>query len=180
MHPVEAYQQKTGTGRLASLSLENSEIIIDKSFDDNPRTQELLSDPLYYPMMLYPGKDVVSAGSEDFKSNIKDRQLLIFLLDATWRQARKMMYMSRSLQKLPRLSFTDDYRSAYKFKTQPAPYCLSTIESAYYLIRELQEADICSREIDAKGLMDVFDSMVRFQIECKRNRLIESAINKAY
>ena len=28
MHPKEAYKQKTGTGRLASLSLKNSEILI--------------------------------------------------------------------------------------------------------------------------------------------------------
>lgn len=176
MHPAEAYQQKTGTGRLASLSLLNSEIIVDKSFDNNQRAQELISDPSYYPVMLYPGKDAASAGSADFKSVLKNKKLLIFLLDATWRQARKMMYMSLSLQKLPRLSFTAAYRSAYKFKTQPAPYCLSTIESAYYLIRELQEAYICSPDINAQGLIDVFDSMVRFQIESKRNRLTGSAI----
>ncbi|HPO02271.1 MAG TPA: DTW domain-containing protein, partial [Treponemataceae bacterium] len=34
MHPKEAYQQKTGTGRLASQSLIDSEILIGIDFTD--------------------------------------------------------------------------------------------------------------------------------------------------
>ncbi len=171
MHPREAYRQRTGTGRLASLSLRNSEIVIDRTFDDNRRTRALITDPAYFPMVLYPGKEAHSTGTFNFRGHLKSRTLLIFIIDATWVMARKMMYRSQGLQKLPRLSFTNDYRSKFLIKTQPADYCLSTIESSYYLIKELQKAGVGDSTTDCGGLMRVFDRMVQFQIECRKNRI---------
>ncbi|MDA3939648.1 MAG: DTW domain-containing protein [Spirochaetia bacterium] len=171
MHPHEAKNQRTGTGRLASLSLQDSEIIVDKSFDNNFKTQELISNPSFYPMVLYPGEDAQRAESFDFREALKGRTLLIFLIDATWREAIRMMHLSSSLQKLPRLSFTKEYRSQFRIKTQPKDYCLSTIESSYYLLKELQCSGVCDSTLDGEGLMDVFKKMVDFQIECKEKRV---------
>lgn len=167
MHPQEAYKQKTGTGRLASLSLVNSEIIIDDTFDNNSRTQELIRDKRYYPMVLYPGKDANFAETFEFDTVAQGKTLLIFLIDATWSLAKKMMHRSPSLQKLPKLSFSREYRSNFKFKKQPADYCLSTIESSYYLIKELQKSKICATNIKAEGLLDVFNTMVQYQLDCE-------------
>jgi len=172
MHPHEAKRQRTGTGRLACLSLTGSEIIVDKSFDDNKRTQSLISDPGYYPMVLYPGEGACSAESFNFESNLEGRILLIFLIDATWVMARKMMFRSPGLQELPRLTFDKEYRSRFKIKTQPADYCLSTIESSYYLMKELQNSGVCDPALDGEGLITVFDRMVKFQIESKEKRLV--------
>ncbi|MBI9105607.1 MAG: DTW domain-containing protein [Spirochaetales bacterium] len=171
MHPHEAKRQRTGTGRLASLSLWSSEIIIDISFDNNKRTRELISDSKYYPMVLYPGKTAVPAEDFDFKGQAEGRQLLIFLIDATWIMARKMMFRSPGLQKLPRLTFKREYRSRFAIKTQPEDYCLSTIESSYYLFKELQLSGVCDPGLDGEGLMTVFDKMVKFQIESKEKRI---------
>lgn len=168
MHPQEAYKQRTGTGRLAALSLENSEIVIDEDFDNNKRVNELLSDKSYYPMVLYPGKDAYSAETFDFRTSVTGKKLLIFLVDATWSLAKKMMYRSRKLQDLPKISFSNEYRSEFKFKKQPMDYCLSTIESSYYLIKELQKSGVCNREARAESLMDVFRIMVQFQLECEK------------
>lgn len=170
MHPHEAKKQRTGTGRLASLSLKNSEIIVDKSFDNNLRTQSLISNPSYYSMVLYPGDDAHRAESFNFKKAMDGRTLLIFLIDATWREARRMVYLSPSLQKLLKLSFSREYRSKFSIKTQPKEYCLSTIESSYYLFKELQDAGVCDSKFNVEGLMDVFKKMVDFQIECRRIR----------
>ncbi len=170
MHPHEAYKQRTGTGRLASLSLSGSEIIIGKTFDDNLRIRELISNPDYYPMMLYPGEMAVSAESFNFKDEIQGRKLMIFIIDATWVMARKMMFRSPGLQKLPRLTFGREYRSEFLIKTQPADYCLSTIECSYYLIKELQNSGICDASLNVEGLMTVFKKMVNFQIQCKKRR----------
>lgn len=171
MHPHEARKQRTGTGRLASLSLLDSEIIVDTSFDNNLRTKELISNPAYYPMVLFPGKGAHKAESFNFKDAMKGRTLLIFLIDATWREARRMMFMSPTVQNLPNLSFSNEYRSQFSIKTQPKDYCLSTIESSYYLLKELQGAGICDSELNREGLMDVFKKMVGFQIECKVKRI---------
>jgi DTW domain-containing protein len=170
MHPHEAVRQRTGTGRLASLCLTGSEIIINKSFDHNSRVLTLLSDPAFYPMMLYPGSAGRRADTVDrfhFGTVLEGRTLLIFILDATWTEARKMMHRSLSLQKLPRLSFSRNYRSRFLIKTQPKEHCLSTIESVYYLVKELQEAGGCNPAPDPEGMMRVFDRMVSFQIMCR-------------
>ena len=68
MHPKEAYKQKTGTGRLACLSLIDSEIIIDVDFTNNKRLNALLADSQYFPIILYPGNDAITAKSEIFSS----------------------------------------------------------------------------------------------------------------
>ena len=163
MHPKEAYKQKTGTGRLTHLTLIDSEIIIDTTFDNNARAQKLINDPSYYSMVLYPGDDAQYTESSNFKSTLKDKKLLIFLIDATWSIARKMMSQSPSLQRLPKLSFSKEYRSIFDIKTQPADFCLSTIESSYYLIKELQAAGVCEREIDPESLITIFKKMIIFQ-----------------
>jgi DTW domain-containing protein YfiP len=131
MHPQEAFKQKTGTGRLTNLTLIGSEIIIDTAFDQNLRTQELLNDSSHYPMVLYPGKEAHSTETFNFDSELKNRKLLIFLIDATWRFSRQMISRSPSLQKLPKLSFSREYRSIFEIKKQPTEYSLSTIESSY-------------------------------------------------
>jgi len=171
MHPHEAKKQRTGTGRLASLSLIESEIIVDESFDNNLKTQELIKNPLFYPMVLFPGEGSKSVEKINFKEILKDRMLLIFLIDATWREARRMMHWSLSLQRLPMLSFKNNYLSLFEIKRQPKESYLSTIESSYYLLKELQTIGICDSELNAEGLMDVFKKMVDFQIECRANRI---------
>lgn len=167
MHPQEAYKQRTGTGRLTSLSLDNSEIIIDCTFDENKRTQELINDENYFPMVLYPGDDAIYAETFEFSGNIRNKTLLIFLIDATWHLARKMIKRSPSLMKLPKLSFSNEYRSQFQIKKQPADYCLSTIESSYYLIRELQKSGVCPEDLNPDGLLKVFEKLVDFQKKCE-------------
>ena len=174
MHPHEAYKEKTGTGRLASLSLINSELIIDDTFDNNCRTQELIHDNSYFPMVLYPGKDAHHAESYNFPASTESRTLLVFLIDATWVMARKMMFRSPSLQKLPKLSFSREYRSRFLIKKQPADFCLSTIESTYYLIKELQKSGLCDCTIEAESLLNTFDRMIQYQLDCKKKRLQNS------
>ena len=163
MHPKEAFKQKTGTGRLTHLTLVDSEIIIDHRFDHNPRTQQLLRDPSYYPMVLYPAKEAHTTETFPFDSVLQHKKLLIFLIDATWTFAPKMMSRSPSLQALPKLSFRRAYRSVFEIKKQPSDFCLATIESSYYLIKELQAAGVCEKNLEPEGLMTVFQLMIEQQ-----------------
>jgi len=177
MHPHEAYKEKTGTGRLAHLSLINSEIIIGHSFDNNLRIQELISDNSYFSMILYPDKNAYCAESFNFNKTIKNRKLLIFIIDATWVMARKMMFRSICLQQLPKLSFSNKYRSEFLIKKQPADYCLSTIESSYYLIKELQKTGFCNPVVDVENLISIFKQMNQYQLDCKKKRINLLEIN---
>ena len=59
MHPMEFKKEKVGTGRFSHLILENSEIIVDVGFDENKRFLEVLHDPNYKSVVLYPGDETI-------------------------------------------------------------------------------------------------------------------------
>lgn len=173
MHPKEAKQQRTGTGRLASLSLPGSEIIMGVDFTENPRVKKLLADPTYYPVLLYPGDDAWNSTKEGFAETIKDKTLLVFIVDSTWACSKKIIKLSENIKSLPKFSFNGSYKSIFTFKHEPAEYCVSTIESCYYLIKELQDAGIEDKNVNPEPLIDVFKEMIMFQIK-KENERIES------
>jgi DTW domain-containing protein YfiP len=174
MHPKEAFKQKTGTGRLASLSLVDSEIIIGIDFSRNERLNKLISGKGeyagYFPVVLYPSKNAYFTDSSEFRENLGQKKLLVIVVDATWFFAGKMVKLSTNIQQLPKVSFKNEYRSQFIIKEQPDPACLSTIESAYYLIEELKLAGIVMRDVDQSGLMNVFHRMVEFQQLCTQSR----------
>ncbi len=171
MHPKEAKRQRTGTGRLAALSLPGSEILIGVDFTRNERLNRLIADPQYYPVLLYPGDDAWTAGTEGFKAAAGNRQLLVLIVDSTWACSRKILKLSPNVLSLPKLSFSGAYRSIYTFKHEPKEYCVSTIESCYYLIRELQQAGMAEKHADPEPLMDVFKKLIQFQLTKENERI---------
>lgn len=172
MHPKEAYRQHTGTGRLAALSLSGSEIIVGIDFTQNNRLNTLLNDEQYKPLLLYPGDDAVTADDTELaQATQKGQTLLVIVVDATWFFAKKMLRLSPNVRTLPKLSFRDSYRSQFIFKRQPAPECVSTIESCYHLIHEMQTAGIIDSGINPEPLMSVFKKMVNFQLEAEQKRI---------
>lgn len=175
MHPKEAKRQRTGTGRLASLSLPGSEILVGVDFSDNERLNTLLQDPQYYPVLLYPSPDAWTAHKKGFKEAIGNKTLLVILVDSTWACSKKIIKLSRNLYDLPRLSFYGNYRSIFTFKHEPKEYCVSTIESCYYLIKELQTTGIAKRNADPEPLMTVFKALIQFQLS-KENERITSGL----
>jgi len=172
MHPKEAKRNRTGTGQLAHISLKDSEIIQGLDFSQNTRLQELLHDPKYFPMMMYPGEEAWNAKKEGFKETVGDRIPLIIILDATWFCAKKMIEHNPFLLEYPRLSFFGDYRSIFTFKHEPRPEYISTIESCYYMIKELQTCDLADTSVDPEPLMNVFKEMIKFQLTAENERIM--------
>jgi DTW domain-containing protein YfiP len=184
MHPKEAYHQRTGTGRLANISLIDSEIIVGIDFTDNARLNELIggtgAGAGYFPVVLYPAPDAHFTDSAPFREAIGTKKLLVIVVDATWFFAQKMVKLSKNIHGLPKLSFKNAYRSQFKFKRQPAPECLSTIESTYYLIEELKGAGIARTDADASGLLSIFNRMVNYQLSSEQARLDAEAEDYHY
>lgn len=167
MHPREAYRQKTGTGRLAHLCLTGSEIIVGVDFSNNSRVNELISNPDNFVVTLYPDDSAIFANKLSQAKEYNHRDIVVFLIDATWLLAKKMLKMSPNIASLPKVSFSKSYRSQFHFKKQPDDYCLSTIESIYYLIEEFREDGLIKNTCNPEYLMEVFKKMVQFQITCE-------------
>ena len=134
MHPKEAKRQRTGTGRLSSLCLPESEIIVGVDFSENRRLNELLSDSSYFPVLMYPGENAYTAGNESFKASLSGKKLLVIIIDSTWFCSKKMIYSSSNIRDLPRISFSGSYKSIFTFKKEPGEHCVYTIESVYCIL----------------------------------------------
>ena len=172
MHPKEAKRQRTGTGNLAHISLKDSEIIVGLDFSKNERLQALLNDPQYFPVMMYPGEEAWTAKKEGFSQAINGRTLLVLILDATWFCSKKMIDHNPFLLELPRVSFFGNYQSIFTFKHEPKPEYISTIESCYYFIKEMQAYNMANKNEDPEPLMDVFKEMIKFQLQAENERIL--------
>ncbi len=172
MHPKEAKRQRTGTGNLAHITLKDSEILVGLDFQKHARLQELLHDEQYYPVMMYPGDDAWNAHKEGFKQTVGNKTLLVIILDATWFCARKMIEHNPFLLDLPKFSFYGDYRSIFTFKHEPRPEYISTIETCYYLIKELQSVDMIDKKLEPEPLMNVFKEMIKLQLTAENERIL--------
>jgi DTW domain-containing protein YfiP len=165
MHPKEYRKEKNGTGRMTKLQLENSEIIVGVDFTNNNRVNEILAKAKSCSFLLYPGKESfnlsVSKGSEinSFLGNTPH----LFLLDGTWPCARKMLKLSKNLQKLKRVSFDNKIKSKFIIKQQPESLCLSTIESVYTVLNLLKEGDL--EQCETKDFLIPFEKMIEHQVE---------------
>jgi DTW domain-containing protein YfiP len=168
-HPKEFKQEKAGTGRLTHLCLANSEIQMGVEFDNHAQVQALINDPHNLPMLVYPSIGARNLSKGDLQpSDLGDRTLVVFLLDATWALAKKMLRLSPSLQRLPRVMFTPSAPSRYVIKQQPVEGCLSTLEASHELLLALQRSRLDDYPLPEQ-LLALFARMQDFQLSCARD-----------
>lgn len=169
MHPKEYKKEKNGTGHMTKLQLENSEIIVGVDFTNDPRVNEILNNEKIHSVLLYPGKDNfnLSMKNSSEKKSFLGNTLYIFILDGTWPCARKILKLSKNLQKLKRVSFDNKIKSKFIIKQQPASLCLSTIESVYTVLNLLKDGNV--EQCETKDFLIPFEKMIEYQIECILN-----------
>lgn len=175
MHPKEYKQEKAATGRLTRLCLSNSVIHVGTGFDEHTEVQAIIRDPQNLPVLLYPGPTALNLSSPDalsrfqlspFNFHLTDkRQLVVFLLDATWSLGRKMLRLSPTLQQLPRVMFTPSAPSRYVIKQQPHPACLSTLEATHELLVALERSGLDRYPLPDQ-LLGLFQRMQDLQLRC--------------
>jgi DTW domain-containing protein YfiP len=166
MHPKEFKREKAGTGRLTHLCLRSSEIVMGTDFVANERVQELIADPANFPLLVYPGIGARNLSSGELApADVGGRRLVVFLIDATWACARKMLRLSPNLQALPRVMFTPQHGSRYIIKQQPQEGCLSTLEATHELLLALETSGLDHYD-DREQLLNLFARMQEHQIRC--------------
>lgn len=178
VHPKEA-RNSVGTARLVKLSVENSICWTGNGpdFDLHPGVLELISNPAFYPVVLFPGEGSVNLSRLSrgaVGSWLPDgRRLAIFVIDGTWSLARKMIRTSRVLSSLPRISFDVQAPSRYRFRRQPREYCLSTVEAIHLLIENLHRNGACALPSgnDHDSMLEAFDWLVETQLQFEEPEL---------
>ena len=166
MHPLEE-RHPVGTGRMAHQCLKNSEMMVGIDFQDHTRLAQLIDDPQYFPLLLFPGPQSVNLSQHEpaqQKTFVPDGKIpLVILLDGTWHLAKKILHMTRKLQILPRICFSLNKLSGFIVRKQPHPHCFSTIEAIHEVLELLSPEDYkATRAHDM--LLQVFTAMVSKQL----------------
>lgn len=165
MHPKEFRKTKNGTGRFTHLSLPNSKIYIGIDFTKNNQINSIINDPNNNCFVLFPSKNSIKLNTQTIQQ--KDKNNIIFIIDSTWPCANKVLAVSKNLAALPKLSFEHTKLSAFKIKTQPNKYCLSTIESTLCVLELLDFhhiENISQKSFD--NFLKPFEKMVEYQVKC--------------
>jgi DTW domain-containing protein YfiP len=160
MHTKEFRKIKNGTGIFSHRALVNSELFVGIDFSHHQRVSEIVADKNNNCYILYPSKDSIFINEEKIMQ--EGKTTVIFLIDATWACAKKIMRVSQNIRHLPRLSFYHDSLSAFHIKAQPDAVCLSTIESIQKVVSLLEE-DISKEALER--FLDPFHEMVKYQMQ---------------
>ena len=171
MHPKEAKKERVGTGRVSHLILKNSCLIIGEKFDETSPVARIIQDPLNCCFILYPGHNSTKINQylPVTINECKEKNIVVFVIDATWSCAKSLMRESHILHNIPRISYELDptQRSKFVIKHQPAKECLSTCESLYWLLHFFnihQVENLVFKEHD--NLLHILDRICIFQLEC--------------
>jgi DTW domain-containing protein YfiP len=165
MHTHEFKKIKNGTGHFTHLSLKNSALYVDTSFQDHNAVNSLLDDKNNNCYVLYPGEESIVLNENPLPKD--ERQNVIFLIDSTWHNAKKLLRDSPNIQGLPKVSFEHTKNSGFKIKEQPMDLCLSTIESTHCVLELLSlhgSEDLDGAELH--GFLEPFRKMVEYQVKC--------------
>lgn len=131
-------KHRLGTGRMAHLGLSNSLWYEGVDFTSHPQVNGLIAAAGSAPMLLYPGAgalDLSRLSAAERRELINEqRSPLVFVLDGTWKSVRKMLRLSANLRALPKICFHPPAPSAYGFRREPRPECLSTVEAVHQVI----------------------------------------------
>jgi tRNA-uridine aminocarboxypropyltransferase len=174
MHPKEAHKERNGTGRLAKLCLKNTRIEVGINFAQNPVVNNLLNDPAFYPLLLYPGAHSINIGERGFpKFPRGEKKPLFFILDGSWSLAKKIITRSKNLHSLTKISFTPEKPSAFIIKSQPHERCLSTIESIFTLLKLLEGEGLENLHGRHLILLQAFENLVNYQLACIKNNRVK-------
>jgi DTW domain-containing protein YfiP len=148
-HPLEISNPK-GSARLLHLSLPRSRLVTGETFSE-VELHALLYAPfdksdggkVIQPILLYPdtSEDGRIEKSPAFIPPSSDAaiQYRLIVLDGTWRKSRKMLYLNRLLQQLPRLPLSDLPASHYRIRKAHKPDQLSSYEATCHALMQLEK-----------------------------------------
>jgi DTW domain-containing protein YfiP len=164
MHPKEYRKTKNGTGHFTNKSLLNSTMFIGINFSKHKQINQILNDEKNECFILYPDKNSIKLNTQSIKTN---KNIVLFIIDSTWPCSKKILRQSINLKNLNRVSFESNKLSNFKIKTQPADYCLSTIESTQYILELLNSHKIENlKEDEIINFTKPFEEMVNYQLSC--------------
>lgn len=165
-HPLETREAKN-TGRLLHLCLKNSQLFVGETFDDkfaSSMDANKFEDLLLYPDtpdsqdLATPLKMGALYPNDTEADGLEARPLRLWVIDATWRKSRKMLYLNSFLQKMPRVSLDNSPSSLYTIRKAHSENQLSSLEASCYALQRLE-----ANAVDYSPVLTAFTAFIAEQ-----------------
>ncbi|MBD8532565.1 MULTISPECIES: tRNA-uridine aminocarboxypropyltransferase [unclassified Massilia] len=153
-HPLEVANAKN-SARLLHLCVAGSRLAVGEAFEPDALDAMLHAEGRT-PVLLYP--ETPGSVVADAARLAPASQLLVVVLDATWRKSRKMLYLNPALQALPRLALSDMPSSGYRIRKAHAADQLSSMEAGAHALGQAM-GDMTA----VAPLFEAFDGFVQQQ-----------------
>ena len=147
------------SGRIVRLGISGCRIFVGEDFSGHKELQTLLTRWHGKTWLLYPGDNALQP--EQMARNSGDYGAgLLVVLDATWRKARRMLYINPFLSELPRVALPESLLSRYRIRKVPGQGYLSTVEA---VVACLQRAG--HPKAGCEQMLVAFEQMIDQQIQ---------------
>lgn len=151
VHHREA-RKTTNTGRLAVMSLDNSEMVV-RGHESDPQDAVVIPEGTR-PMLLFPHPD---ARPLDAVAHGDDRPVTLVVPDGNWRQASKIRKRVEGMSKIPCVVLPPGPPSTYRLRAEAHGFGMATLEAIARALRILEGER--GAEVE-RALLEVFDAMV--------------------
>ncbi|MGO0307390.1 tRNA-uridine aminocarboxypropyltransferase [Endozoicomonas acroporae] len=136
------FDKPTNTGKLIQAAIPGTRIFNWSRTSPDKVLLELLDDPDWLPVLLFPREYAVEAQGNNRQwhyNSGSERKVAFIIIDATWQQARKMYRQSPWLHGLNVLSLQPEEPSIYRLRRNRQEQHLCTAEVAARALGELGE-----------------------------------------
>ncbi|ABZ74889.1 DTW domain containing protein [Shewanella halifaxensis HAW-EB4] len=135
--------------RLLELVIAETRVVVGETADDFAALRQQLAaseKPVY---LVYPSENSISANETKV-----EEEVILLLLDGTWRKAYKLLQLNPWLQDYPALHLDLDSASNYTIRKASRSDSLSTLEAAAMMLKAIDE------EQDVAPLTNALSAMV--------------------
>ena len=170
-HPDESRINK-GTAIIAKLSLKNYQCWQGEDFSAHPGLNQLIQSAADSVAVVYPSEKACSVEDSLSENDTSKKIRHLIFIDATWRKAKKIWSLSTNLQALRTIKLDANNKSNYRIRKVPADGYLSTVEAITVSLSAIDQ-----QPEKYQPLLNVFDSMIDFQIEQMGQQTFEHNYN---
>lgn len=128
---------------------------------------DILRSPERDCYIVFPGEASDARAITSTIQKTSDKRTTLILLDATWRQSRRMFNASDWLKDIPCLKLNPESKAVYSTRSAAHDHYLSTAESAALALAACQSPDAAQTLFNTFALFDSRYAKMKQNIDCR-------------
>lgn len=158
----------TNTGKLIAQQFpQNTHAFLWNRVNPPQALLDILQSPQRDCYIVFPGDESDARTITSTVPQPSDKRITLILLDATWRQSRRMFNASAWLKNIPCLTLNPESKALYSTRNAAFDHYLSTAESAALALAACQAHEAAQTLFNTFALFDSRYSKMKQNINCE-------------